>query len=106
MFTLSVCFQLNAQNHPGVSAPFISKSYDAFQAGESLKFRIHYGIFNASYATLDLKEEILDDLKIYKATAIGRTTGIARFFFKLRIFTKPILIKNVSKTIKIDKKYL
>ena len=83
LFTLSVCFQLNAQNYSGVSAPFISKSYDAFQAGESLKFRIHYGIFNASYATLDLKEEILDDIKIYKATAIGRTTGIARFFFKV-----------------------
>jgi hypothetical protein len=81
LFTLSVCFQLNAQNYSGVSAPFISKSYDAFQAGESLKFRIHYGIFNASYATLDLKEEILDDLKIYKATCYWKNYWDRKIFF-------------------------
>jgi hypothetical protein len=100
LFTLSICFQLNAQNYTGVSAPFVSKSYDAFQAGESLKFRIHYGIFNASYATLDLKEEILDDLKIYKATAIGRTTGIARFFFKVEDIYETYFDQSLVKPLK------
>ena len=47
LFTLSVCFQLNAQNYSGVSAPFISKSYEAVQAGGILQSGVLNGIFNA-----------------------------------------------------------
>lgn len=92
LLILIVCFYSNAQDRLGVKAPFISKSYESFKSGESLKFRIHYGFFNASYATLDLEEQTLNNKKIFKATAIGRTTGIARFFLKLRIFMRLIFI--------------
>jgi len=102
LFSLFFCFQINAQNSPGISAPFIKKSFDAFKPGESLKFRIHYGFFNASYATLDLTEEKLNNKKIYKATAIGRTTGLARFFFKVEdiyeTFFDPLLVKPLKST--------
>ena len=57
-------------------------------------------IFNASYATLDLKEEVLDDLKIYKATAIGRTTGIARFFFKVEDIYETYFDQSLVKPLK------
>ncbi|MDC3221324.1 DUF3108 domain-containing protein, partial [Flavobacteriaceae bacterium] len=78
-----ICYQINAQSYSGVKAPFVNKSFDAFKTGESLKFRIHYGFFNASYATLKLEEDFVKGKKVFKATAIGRTTGIARFFFKV-----------------------
>ncbi len=102
LLVLIVCFYSNAQDRLGVKAPFISKSYESFKSGESLKFRIHYGFFNASYATLDLEEQTLNNKKIFKATAIGRTTGIARFFFKVEdiyeTYFYPSLVKPLKST--------
>ncbi len=34
-------------------------SGNAFTTGEWLQYRVHYGIFNASYATMELKEAVL-----------------------------------------------
>ena len=55
----------------------------AYKAGEWLKFRIHYGIFNASFATLKLTSEQLDSIPVYHVVGKGRTTGLARLFFKV-----------------------
>ena len=57
--------------------------------------------FNASYATLDLEEQTLNNKKIFKATAIGRTTGIARFFKVEDIYETyfhPSLVKPLKST--------
>ena len=55
----------------------------AFKAGEWLKFRIHYGFLNASYATLLLKSEKLDSMPVYHVVGKGKTTGFASIFFKV-----------------------
>jgi len=55
----------------------------AFKAGEWLKFRIHYGFLNASYATLQLKSEKLDSIPVYHVVGKGKTTGFASIFFKV-----------------------
>lgn len=55
----------------------------SFKAGEWFKFRIHYGIFNASYATLELKDAYLNDRWVYHSVGYGETTGLARLFFKV-----------------------
>jgi len=55
----------------------------AFKEGEWLKFRIHYGIFNASFATLQLSKDKIDSVPVYHAVGKGRTTGLARLFFKV-----------------------
>ncbi|MGD1947160.1 MAG: DUF3108 domain-containing protein [Croceivirga sp.] len=55
----------------------------AFKAGEWLKFRIHYGFLNASYATLHLKSEKLDSIPVYHVVGHGKTTGFANIFFKV-----------------------
>jgi hypothetical protein len=55
----------------------------AYESGEWLKFRIHYGIFNASYATLKLTSEELNGIPVYHAVGKGKTTGLARWFFKV-----------------------
>ncbi|MCX2680560.1 DUF3108 domain-containing protein [Galbibacter sp. EGI 63066] len=55
----------------------------AYQAGEWFQFRIHYGIFNASYATLHLKNDYLGGKEVYHVVGHGRTTGLASLFFKV-----------------------
>jgi len=55
----------------------------AYKAGEWLKFRIHYGILNASYATLKLTNDKIDSIPVYHVVGEGRTTGLARLFFKV-----------------------
>jgi hypothetical protein len=54
-----------------------------FQAGEWFKFRIHYGFFNASYATIQLSQDTLNDIPVLHAKGYGTTTGLARWFFKV-----------------------
>lgn len=54
-----------------------------FKSGEWLKFRIHYGIFNASYATLKLEAKKLNGKPVYHVVGKGSTTGLARLFFKV-----------------------
>lgn len=55
----------------------------SFQGGEWFKFRIHYGIFNASYATIQLNEVLWEGKSVFHAKGVGRTTGFARWFFKV-----------------------
>ncbi len=57
--------------------------FSAFKTGEWLQYRIHYGIFNASYATLSLKQEKIKGINVLHAKAYARTKGLLRFFFKL-----------------------
>lgn len=96
-------------------------SNDAFKNGEWFKFRIHYGIFNASYATIQVNETIWEGKTVFHAKGIGRTTGLARWFFKVddyydSYFTKDgirplFFIRNINEggykkhvTIRFDQK--
>lgn len=54
-----------------------------FRAGEWFKFRIHYGLVNAGFATLELKEVVKDNKKVYHAVGNGYTSGVTNFFFKV-----------------------
>jgi hypothetical protein len=67
------------------SNPIIAKTSikPAFKPGEWFKYRIHYGIFNASYATIELTESVRNGQSVLYAKGIGRTTGLARLFFKV-----------------------
>ena len=55
----------------------------AFKAGEWLKFRLHYGFLNASYATLQVKSDVVDGVPVYHVVGKGKTTGFASLFFKV-----------------------
>ncbi len=63
--------------------PFSSFSQKAFQGGEWFKFRIHYGPFNASYATIGVNETNLNDKKVYHIVGKGKSTGLLHLFFKV-----------------------
>ncbi|MEJ2161931.1 MAG: DUF3108 domain-containing protein [Robiginitalea sp.] len=59
------------------------KDISAFKPGEWLKFRIHYGILNASFATIHLTSETVGNIPVYHVVGKGRTTGFASIFFKV-----------------------
>lgn len=62
---------------------FSSQKERAFDVGEWFKFRIHYGLINAGYATLEISEAVRNNKKVYHAVGKGYTTGMSRFFFKV-----------------------
>jgi hypothetical protein len=62
---------------------FSSQKERAFDSGEWFKFRVHYGLFNAGYATLEVQEATKNNKKVYHAIGRGYTTGMSRFFFKV-----------------------
>jgi len=68
---------------------FVSLGFDsspkesAFQAGEWIKFRIHYGLINAGFATLEVQEAVKNNKKVFHAIGKGYTVGMSRFFFKV-----------------------
>lgn len=62
---------------------FSTQKERAFDVGEWFKFRIHYGLVNAGYATLEVAEATRNNKKVYHAIGKGYTTGMSRFFFKV-----------------------
>ena len=62
---------------------FDSPKQDAYDAGEWFKFRIHYGIVNAGYATLEVKDVTINNKKTFHVIGRGYTTGMSRFFFRV-----------------------
>jgi len=56
---------------------------NAFKVGEWLKFRVHYGIINASYATLQVNSDRINGVPVYHVVGKGRTSGFASLFFKV-----------------------
>ena len=67
---------------------FLTVSFDAqkqpaFDVGEWFKFRIHYGMVTAGYATLEVKEATKNNKKVFHAVGKGYTTGMTKFFFNV-----------------------
>jgi hypothetical protein len=76
---------------------FSSQKERAFEVGEWYKFRIHYGFINAGYATLEVKEAVRNNKKVYHAVGKGYTTGMSRFFFKVEDLYESYFDKETSK---------
>ncbi|WP_124979411.1 DUF3108 domain-containing protein [Nonlabens xiamenensis] len=55
----------------------------AFEEGEWFKFRIHYGMFNASYAELKVNKSRLKGKPVYHIKGTGKSTGLLHLFFEV-----------------------
>ncbi|MFT7284655.1 MAG: hypothetical protein ACI90Q_001439 [Nonlabens sp.] len=55
----------------------------AFEDGEWFKFRIHYGVFNASYAEMKIEKARLKGKPVYHIKGKGKSTGLLHLFFKV-----------------------
>lgn len=60
-----------------------TKQIDAYTTGEFFKFRIHYGLVNAGFATLEVKDAEINNIKMHHVVGRGYTTGMTKFFFKV-----------------------
>ncbi|MFP9113118.1 DUF3108 domain-containing protein [Flavobacterium sp. RHBU_3] len=72
-------------------------SQSAFKAGEFFKFRIHYGVVNAGYATLEVKDATKNGKKVYHVVGNGYTTGMTKFFFKVTDLYESYFDKETGK---------
>lgn len=88
LFCFSLMAQTSGSNFVGENLETNTKERkpkkeSAFKPGEWLRFRIHYGWINASYATLQVSNSKVGDKSVYHVVGKGRTTGLARAFFKV-----------------------
>lgn len=66
-----------------ITLGFGTQKEEAFAGGEFLRFRVHYGLLNAGYATIEVKDEILNNLPVYHVIGKGYSTGMTKFFFEV-----------------------
>ena len=62
---------------------FAQQEGKSFQRGEFLKYKIHYGLLNAGFATVELKEKKEANDSLIHAVGKGWTTGVVGFLFKV-----------------------
>lgn len=76
----------------------------AYQEGEWFKFRVHYGLVTAGYATLKVENSIYKDKAVYHVKGFGETTGFSRFFFKVEDYYESYIDKNSNLPYKFVRK--
>ena len=62
---------------------FTPQRESAFDVGERFIFRINYEFLSAGYATLEVKDAIINNRNVFHVIGKGYTTGVSRFFFKV-----------------------
>ncbi|MDR6844898.1 DUF3108 domain-containing protein [Flavobacterium granuli] len=77
-----------------ITLGFDAQKEEAFSAGEYLRFRVHYGIIDAGYATIEVKEAILNSQSVYHVIGKGYSTGMTKFFFKVEDVYESYIDKN------------
>jgi len=92
------------QDKSGTASKKSSKRESAFKPGEWLKFRLHYGFLNASYATLQVKNAKINGKTVYHVVGKGRTTGLANVFFKVNDRYESYFDKEEGKPYKFVRK--
>ena len=61
----------------------LSAQERAYGDGEWFKFRIHYGLITAGYASLQVNNTNLNGKEVFHVKGEGKTVGLSRFFFKV-----------------------
>ncbi|MGY6649254.1 DUF3108 domain-containing protein [Wenyingzhuangia sp. IMCC45574] len=61
-----------------------AQSKSAYKNGEKITYRIHYGVINAGYASIEMKEIVQDNKKIEHVNGKGWTTGMLRWVFPVK----------------------
>lgn len=86
------------------TTPILAQTPQAFEAGEWLKFRIHYGWFNASYATLEIKETTFRSQSAFHIVGKGKSTGLLDLFFKVDDTYETYISKKTRLPIRFKRK--
>ncbi|MFV0304933.1 MAG: DUF3108 domain-containing protein [Moheibacter sp.] len=66
-----------------LSFSFTASNSHNYKEGEVLKYRIHYGVLNAGFATLSVKSSNYDEKPHYHIVGEGSSSGAVRAFYKV-----------------------
>jgi hypothetical protein len=77
-----------------ITLGFNTQKEEAYAVGEFLKFRVHYGVVNAGYATIEVKDATLNNQSVYHVVGKGYSTGMTKFFFKVEDLYESYIDKN------------
>ncbi|AVI50749.1 DUF3108 domain-containing protein [Pukyongia salina] len=71
----------------------VNAQEQAYGDGEWFKFRVHYGIVTAGYATLQVDNAYLEGRSVYHVKGEGRTTGVSKLFFNVEDYYESYIDK-------------
>ncbi len=80
------------------------ETHSAFNSGEWFRFRIHYGIFTASYATLEVKDDSINNMPVHHIVGTGKSSGLLSVFFKVEDYYETYIDKNEVKPYRFIRK--
>lgn len=66
-----------------LSLSFVSNDNNNYKAGEYLQYRIHYGLLNAGFASLEVKNSNYDGRPHHHIIGEGSSSGAVRAFYKV-----------------------
>ena len=82
LFTLSFCILFYSTlsytqnlNSDLIDDNLYEKTFNAFSSGELLEYKLYYGFLNASYASLELRKEELNNKTIRRIYNRGKRKG-------------------------------
>ncbi|TXK72454.1 DUF3108 domain-containing protein [Mesonia sp. HuA40] len=81
-----------------------AQEFSAFESDEYFKFRIHYGWFNASYATLSVKDQMYEGREVYHVRGRGKSTGLLHLFFEVDDDYQTFIDKESKKPVRFIRK--
>ena len=80
-----------------ISFSSFAQKESAYGIGEWFKFRIHYGLVTAGFATLEVKEGVQNNKKVFHTVGNGYTAGMTKLFFKVNDDYQSYIDKVTSK---------
>lgn len=86
------------------STTIAQENHKAFDSGEWFRFRIHYGWFTASYATLEVKDEVLNGMPVHHIVGEGKSSGVLSVFFKVEDLYETYIDKKEVKPYRFIRK--
>ncbi len=70
LISINFCLSQQEELNKNKSEKLLN-NFSSFKSGEKLEYRLSYGLFNASYASLTLRDEVLDGKKSIKSDICG-----------------------------------
>ncbi|MBW1295828.1 DUF3108 domain-containing protein [Aquimarina litoralis] len=80
------------------------ENHKSFENGEWFKFKIRYGVFTASYATLEVKDEMLNGMPVHHIVGTGKSSGLLSVFFKVEDYYETYIDKKEVKPYRFIRK--
>src|SRR5690606_18169142 len=83
---------------------FVQNDSQNYQSGEYLRYRIHYGLLNAGFASLEVKSTTYEGKPHYHVVGEGSSSGAVRAFYKVDDLYETYIDKATNKPSKFVRK--